>query len=389
MTSKKPALLVLADGTTFRGTAFGAIGERTGEVVFNTSMCGYQEIATDPSYTGQIVCMTYPLIGNTGVNLEDPESSRPWIEGLIVRELSPVVSNYRASGDLDGYLRAAGVVGIEGIDTRRLVRRLRVDGCLNGIVSSGDVDPASLLRKAKAAPDMNGLDLVKVVSTATPGPWTEGFPNDLPSGPSVAPTAKRYPVVAIDFGMKRNILRGLVAGGFDPWVAPATMSAAAILERKPAGVFLSNGPGDPAAVTYAIATLQALYGKVPIFGICLGHQLMALAAGAKTYKLKFGHRGGNQPVLDLDTERVEITSQNHGCAVDVASLRKTGFRATHKNLNDDTNEGIASESLRAFAVQYHPEAAPGPHDAVHLFGRFRRLIETGKLEPRAPAAAAT
>ncbi|MBL9088088.1 MAG: glutamine-hydrolyzing carbamoyl-phosphate synthase small subunit [Planctomycetia bacterium] len=387
MTSKKPALLVLADGTTFRGTAFGAIGERTGEVVFNTSMSGYQEIATDPSYTGQIVCLTYPLIGNYGVNLEDPESARPWIEGLIVRELSPVVSNYRSSGDLDAYLRAAGIVGIEGIDTRRLVRRLRVDGCVNGILSSGDVDPASLLRKAKAAPDMNGLDLVKVVSTATSSAWGEGFPKDLPSGASVPAGAKRYPVVAMDFGMKRNILRGLVANGFDPWVVPATTSAAAILERKPAGVFLSNGPGDPAAVTYAIQTIKALLGKVPVFGICLGHQMMALAAGAKTYKLKFGHRGGNQPVLDHDTGKVEITSQNHGFAVDVKSLERTGFRATHTNLNDDTNEGIASEALGAFAVQYHPEAAPGPHDAVHLFGRFRRLVETGKLTPAEPVAA--
>jgi carbamoyl-phosphate synthase small subunit len=384
--AKKHAMLVLADGTTFRGTAFGAIGERAGEVVFNTSMAGYQEIATDPSYAGQIVCLTYPLIGNYGVNTEDPEASRPWIDGLIVRELSPIVSNYRSTTDLGSYLRDAGIVGIEGIDTRRLVRRLRVDGCVNGIVSSVDVDPASLLAKAKAAPDMNGLDLVKVVTTKASSRWTEGYTADYPSGPGVAATARRFNVVAVDFGMKRNILRSLVAAGFDPTVVPASATAAQILEHKPDGVFLSNGPGDPAAVTYAIDAIRGMLDRVPIFGICLGHQLLALAAGAKTYKLKFGHRGGNQPVQDLDTGKVEITSQNHGFAVDVKSLEATGFRATHTNLNDSTNEGIASEPRRAFAVQYHPEAAPGPHDALHLFGRFRRLLETGRIEPREAVA---
>ena len=385
MSHRPPALLALADGSLFRGTAFGYIGERTGEVVFNTSMTGYQEIATDPSYTGQIVCLTYPKIGNYGVNKEDPEAAKPWIEGLIVRELSPVVSNFRASEDLDAYLKAAGIVAIEGIDTRRLVRRLRVDGCINGILSSTESDAAKLVARAKAAPDMNGLDLVKVVGCKSSSPWTEGYAPTFAPGPTVAAGAKRHPIVAIDYGMKRNILRSLVASGFDPHVVPATESAAAILARKPAGVFLSNGPGDPAAVTYAIATIKELLGKVPVFGICLGHQMLALAAGAKTYKLKFGHRGGNQPVIDLDTGKVEITSQNHGFAVDVKSLEKTGFRATHTNLNDDTNEGIASEAERAFAVQYHPEAAPGPHDALHLFGRFRRLVETGKITPQAPA----
>jgi carbamoyl-phosphate synthase small subunit len=298
-----------------------------------------------------------------------------------------VTSNHRSAGDLDGYLREAGVVGIEGIDTRRLVRRLRIDGAVNGVVSSVDLDAASLVAKAKGVRDMTGLDLVKVVTAAKGFRWTEGYAEDLPSGPVLAAGAPRHPIVAVDYGMKRNILRSLVATGFDPWVVPATESAAAILARRPAGVFLSNGPGDPAAVTYAIETIRGLLGKVPVFGICLGHQLMALAAGARTYKLKFGHRGGNQPVQDLDTGRVEITAQNHGFAVDVPSLEATGFRATHTNLNDDTNEGIASAARQAFAVQYHPEAAPGPHDALHLFWRFRHLIETGRIEPVAVGTA--
>jgi carbamoyl-phosphate synthase small subunit len=382
---RPPALLALADGTVFRGTAFGARGEMGGEVVFNTSMSGYQEIATDPSYAGQIVTMTYPHIGNTGVNGEDPEASRPWIAGLVVRELSPTVSNFRASQDLDAYLREANVVGIEGIDTRKLVRRLRVDGAINGVLSSLDLDPASLVAKAKAVADMNGLDLVQTVTTRTSFPWSKGYDEAFaPSIPGrVAPPEKRLSVVAIDYGMKRNILRSLVSAGFDPYVVSASESAEAILARKPDGVFLSNGPGDPAAVTYAIETIRGLLDEVPIFGICLGHQLLALAAGAKTYKLKFGHRGANQPVRDEDTGRVEITSQNHGFAVDPASLPGTGFRATHLNLNDLTNEGIASEERRAFAVQYHPEAAPGPHDALHLFTRFRRLVESGRLQPAA------
>jgi carbamoyl-phosphate synthase small subunit len=379
--AKKPAILALSDGTVFRGTAFGATGERAGEVVFNTSMCGYQEIATDPSYAGQIVCLTYPHIGNYGVNLEDPEAAHPWIEGLVVRELSPTVSNFRSSGSLDDYLRDAGIVGIEGIDTRRLVRRLRVDGSCNGILSSTDVDAEKAVLRAKAVPDMNGLDLVKGVSTKASSRWTAGYEPQFAPDLSIGASDRRFQVVAMDFGMKRNILRSLVSIGLEPTVVPASESAAAILERKPDGVFLSNGPGDPAAVGYAISTIKTLLGKVPVFGICLGHQLMGLAAGAKTWKLKFGHRGGNQPVRDMQTGKVEITSQNHGFAVDVASLERTGFTETHVNWNDKTNEGIAAPSLGAFAVQYHPEAAPGPHDALHHFRRFRRLIENGTLEP--------
>jgi carbamoyl-phosphate synthase small subunit len=378
---RKPALLALADGTVFQGTAFGALGERAGEVVFNTSMSGYQEIATDPSYAGQIVCMTYPQIGNYGVNLEDPEAALPWIEGLIVRELSPTVSNFRASGSLDTYLRDAGIVGLEGIDTRRLVRRLRVEGACNGVVSSVDLDAESLVQKAKAVPDMNGLDLVKDVTAKVARRWTDGYDATFAPDLSVKAAERRYSVVAMDFGMKRNILRSLVSMGLEPMVVPANESADAILARKPDGVFLSNGPGDPAAVGYAIATIKQLLGKVPVFGICLGHQLMGLAAGAKTWKLKFGHRGGNQPVRDMATGKIEITAQNHGFAVDVASLERTGFKETHVNWNDKTNEGIAAPSLGAFAVQYHPEAAPGPHDALHHFRRFRRLIEKGSLEP--------
>jgi carbamoyl-phosphate synthase small subunit len=381
MPPRAPAMLVLADGSLYRGTAFGARGERTGEVVFNTSMTGYQEIATDPSYAGQIVCMTYPHIGNYGVNADDPEAGRPWIEGLVVREVSPTVSNFRATSDLDGYLRDAGVVGIEGVDTRRLVRRLRVDGAVNGIVSSVDLDAESLVRKARAAPDMSGLDLVRGVTCGEVSCWTEGYATAFAPRAPASDDLPRHRVVAVDCGMKRNILRSLVAAGFEPTVVPATASAAEILERKPAGVFVSNGPGDPAAVDYAIDSIRGLLGKVPVFGICLGHQLMALAAGARTYKLKFGHRGGNQPVRDEDTGKIEITSQNHGFAVDVPSLERTGFRQTHVNLNDGTNEGIASRDLAAFAVQYHPEAAPGPHDALHLFDRFRRLIETGEPTP--------
>jgi carbamoyl-phosphate synthase small subunit len=378
MNARPPALLVLADGTVFSGRAFGATGTRAGEVVFNTAMTGYQEIATDPSYAGQIVCMTYPHIGNYGVNAEDAEAERPWLEGMIVRELSPLRSNFRSTEDLDDWFRRSGVVGIEGIDTRRLTRRLRMAGAVNGVLSTESEDVEALGSRARAAPDMSGLDLVRGVTTAAGYGWTEGWAApwlEDPRGPGEHPPwDPRYRVVAFDFGMKRNILRSLVSHGFDPLVVPATTSAEEVLALAPDGVFLSNGPGDPAAVTYAIETIRGLLGRLPMFGICLGHQLLALAAGGRTWKLKFGHRGANHPVRDEETGRIEITSQNHGFVVDEASLAGTGFVPTHVNLNDMTNAGMRSEAQRAFSVQYHPEAAPGPHDAHHLFLRFRRLI---------------
>jgi len=376
MNDERPALLVLADGSVFRGRAFGADGERAGEVVFNTAMTGYQEIATDPSYAGQIVCMTYPHIGNTGVNAADAEAARPWIEGMIVRELAPVASNFRSEESLSDWYARTGVVGIEGIDTRRLTRRLRVDGAIGGVLSSVDLDEESLLAKARALPSMAGQDLAARVTCEAPFVWSEAWPEawcaspEADAGDDLAPLS----IVALDFGAKRNILRSLVTFGLQATVVPASTSAADILAREPDGVFLSNGPGDPAAVTYAIETVRDLLGKVPIFGICLGHQILALAAGATTSKLKFGHRGANHPVREHATGRIEITSQNHGFVVDADSIEGTGFEATHTNLNDMTNAGIASEAQRAFSVQFHPEAAPGPHDAQHLFHRFRRLI---------------
>jgi len=364
----------------FRGRAFGAEGERIGEVVFNTSMTGYQEIATDPSYAGQIVCMTYPHIGNYGINDEDGESARPWIEGMVVRELSPVTSNFRSVRSLDAWYREHGIIGIQDIDTRRLTRHLRTQGAINGIISTADADVDSLVAKAKAAPSMAGQDLAKRVTCGESYTWVEGWPEAWTVAPDLGgEPVKRHRVVAMDFGVKRNILRSLVTHGLDPVVVPASTSAADILALEPAGVFLSNGPGDPAAVTYAIETIRELIGKVPIFGICLGHQLLALAAGAKTSKLLFGHRGANHPVQDHTTKKIEITSQNHGFVVEEDSLEGTGFTATHTNLNDDTNAGIASAEHRAFAVQYHPEACPGPHDAQHLFQRFRDLIEGAVL----------
>ena len=379
MSNARPALLVLADGSVFQGRAFGASGERTGEVVFNTAMTGYQEIATDPSYAGQIVCMTYPHIGNYGVNDEDDEAARPWIQGMVVRELSPVASNFRSTRSLARWYEDEGIVGIQGIDTRRLTRRLRVDGAVGGVLSTEDLDAESLKAKARAIPSMAGQDLVQEVTCAAPYEWSETWPaqwNRMPEG-----DRKPLRIVAMDFGIKRNILRSLTTFGLVPHVVPARTSAEEILALEPDGVFLSNGPGDPAAVTYAAETIKGLLGKVPIFGICLGHQLMAIAGGASTSKLKFGHRGANHPVQEHASRRIEITSQNHGFVVDEESLAGTAFQPTHTNLNDMTNAGIASNELRAFGVQYHPEAAPGPHDAQHLFQRFRNMIEGAPAAP--------
>jgi carbamoyl-phosphate synthase small subunit len=366
-----PAKLALEDGTVYTGRAFGAPGERPGEVVFNTSMTGYQEVLTDPSYKGQIVTMTYPLIGNYGVNRDDLESRRPQVEGFIVRELTRLPSNFRSQDSLDHYLRDNGVVGLEGIDTRALVRRLRVRGAMNGVLSTVDLDDASLVHKARNFPSMVGRDLVREVVPPAPFEWHEGFTNDLVTYlPSRPPT---HHVVALDYGMKWNILRCLVQVGCRVTVLPGTASAADVLARKPDGIFLSNGPGDPEPLSYAIETLRGLTDKKPIFGICLGHQLLGLALGARTFKLKFGHRGANQPVLNERTGRVEITTQNHGFAVRLDDLPRT-LEPTHINLNDRTLEGMRHRTRPLFSVQYHPEASAGPHDSGYLFEEFRRLM---------------
>ena len=373
---RPPAYLALEDGTVYEGTAFGAEGERDGEVVFTTSMTGYQEILTDPSYCGQIVTMTYPLIGNYGVTPEDEESDRIWASGLVVRELCRVPSSHRSQGRLEDWLAEQGIVGIEGVDTRALTRRIRKDGAMRGVVSTTETDPDTLVDKARAAPSMVGRDLAGVVTLEKPIEWGDGFGAfGAPLGREQAHQGPRHSVVAVDYGVKRNILRNLVHAGFDVTVVPATTPAAEILARNPAGVFLSNGPGDPAAVTYGIECVRGLVGEVPLFGICLGHQIMALALGAETFKLPFGHRGGNQPVKDLSTDKVEVTSQNHGFAVDPGFFSDGETELTHVNLNDGTVEGFRHRGHPAFSVQYHPEASPGPHDATYLFERFRGLIE--------------
>ncbi|HUY18418.1 MAG TPA: glutamine-hydrolyzing carbamoyl-phosphate synthase small subunit [Candidatus Binataceae bacterium] len=375
MSARRDAYLVLADGTVYRGRAFGAIGESLGEVVFNTAMTGYQEVLTDPSYKGQIVCMTYPEIGNVGINPEDEESARVYVEGFVVKEYWPRPSNWRSSMSLGEYLERAGVVGIEGIDTRALVRRIRTHGAQQAVISSIDLDPESLAAKARSAPGIEGQDLVREVTCAEPYEWEWGD-WELGRGYRRAAGDRRDAplVVALDYGIKRNILRRLVATGFRLKVMPAFATADQILALRPDGVFLSNGPADPAAVPYARATIAELIGKKPIFGICLGHQILALALGGKTYKLGFGHHGANHPVKDLRTNRVEITSQNHGFAVDAESV-KGRAELSHLNLNDHTVEGLRGVGVPFFSVQYHPEASPGPHDASYLFARFRRLVE--------------
>ncbi|UCD47461.1 MAG: glutamine-hydrolyzing carbamoyl-phosphate synthase small subunit [Deltaproteobacteria bacterium] len=378
---ERKATLALADGTVYHGTAFGHIGESGGEVVFNTGMTGYQEVLTDPSYKGQMVTMTYPEIGNTGINPEDVESTRPWVEGFIVREAWHLPSNWRYVESLDGYLRRYHICGISGIDTRSLTRRLRDGGSQMGIISSVDDDEKRLVQKAKDLPSIVGRDLVREVTSHRETRWVTGD-WDLEKG--YLPAAEyrsrfgAFPkVIAIDYGIKQNILRMLVSHGMEVTLVPSETAASAILARKPDGVFLSNGPGDPEGVPYAMNTVRELLGKVPIFGICLGHQIMGLALGGTTFKLKYGHHGCNQPVMDLATGKVEITSQNHNFSVDAASLGDRA-RITHVNLNDKTVEGLSVASLRCFSVQYHPEASPGPHDSRSLFTRFYRLLTGGE-----------
>jgi len=404
----KKAILALADGTVFEGTSFGAEGETVGEVVFNTCMSGYQEILTDPSYKGQIVTMTYPLIGNYGVNPEDVESHRPFVEGFAIKEGSVLPSNWRARKSLEEYLRDYGIVGIQGIDTRALTRHIRDRGAQEGVISTTDDDPNSLVSKAKASPGLIGRDMVKEVCCEAPFTWSRGvweWPRGYrePSAERREPRADRdkaqlslfgspvaargsqgYRVVAYDCGIKWNILRQLVSARCEVTVVPASTTAQQALALNPDGIFLSNGPGDPEGVPYLIEAVRNLIGKKPIFGICLGHQIIGLALGGRTYKLKFGHHGGNQPVKDLTTGKVEITSQNHGFAVDMESFTHDPksqilgdpreIVLTHVNLNDNTCEGLTHKRLPLFSVQYHPEASPGPHDTRHLFKRFYDML---------------
>lgn len=370
------AKLALEDGTVYTGIAFGAPGEVDGEVCFNTSMTGYQEILTDPSYRGQIVTMTYPEIGNYGINEEDVESHKPHLAGFIVRENSRIASNFRAQELLEHYLQRYGIVGLCGIDTRALVRRIRTQGAMKGVLSSTDLDHSSLVAKAKASPGLVGRDLVQEVVPTESRVWHEGLSRWARLSDQTAPASQSQPavhVVALDYGMKWNIARHLIDIGCRVTVLPGTVSTEEVLAQNPDGVFLSNGPGDPEPLHYAIETLRGLLGKKPIFGICLGHQLLSLACRAKTFKLKFGHRGANQPVLNVLTGKVEITTQNHGFAVEEDAL-PAELEITHRNLNDNTIAGVRHRTLPAFSVQYHPEASAGPHDSRYLFDQFRSLM---------------
>lgn len=372
----RKAYLALADGTVFEGSSFGADGEATGEVVFNTSLSGYQEVLTDPSYKGQMVVMTYTQQGNYGINPEDMESARPWAGGFIVKDPCLYPSSWRSTESLMGYLMRNRIVGISGIDTRALTRIIRDKGAMQGIISTRDGDFARLVKKAKELSSLAGQDLAKEVTCREPYEWHGGL-WELEKGgypPVDKGEKKKFKVVAYDFGVKKNILRNLSAVGCAVTVVPASFPAEDALAMNPDGIFLSNGPGDPDAVTYAKETVARLIVKKPVFGICLGHQILSLALGGSTYKLKFGHRGGNQPVMDLTTGKVEITSQNHGFAVDLDSL-KGKAELTHINLNDRTCEGIALNDKPVFSVQYHPEASPGPHDSQYLFRRFVEMME--------------
>ncbi len=373
------ATLALEDGRVFRGKGYGAKGECYGEVVFNTALTGYQEIFTDPSYAGQIVVLTNPQIGNYGTNPEDAESTRPYIEGLVVREFSAISSNWRSQQVADEYLEKFKIPAIADIDSRALVRHLRQHGVMRGVISSLETDAEKLIAKARSIPKMDGQDLARVVSTKQRYVWEEGERSHEPTElVGVKDQPARFHVVAYDYGIKHNILRKLVAQGCKVTVVPAETQADDVLALKPDGVFLSNGPGDPEPCTYAQDSIRRLAGRVPIFGICLGHQLIGLALGGKTYKLKFGHHGGNHPVKQLATGKVEITSHNHNFAVDPDSLKLSEVELTHMDLNDQTLEGLRHRGLPLFCVQYHPEAAPGPHDSHYLFGDFVRMMEEWK-----------
>ena len=390
---KRRAALVLEDGTAFVGEAFGATATVTGEACFNTGMTGYQEVLTDPSYHGQIVTMTATQIGNTGVNEHDDQSRRPWVRGFVVRDSSRIESSWRSEASLDGYLNGHGIPGLSGIDTRRLTRHLRTAGAMRAALSTETTDVDELVDRARTSPSMVGLDLAREVTTPTAYTQTlEDLERRAPSGFAAgretgattralteAPPGRTYRIAALDFGLKRNILDLLVASGSEVTVLPAETTSDAILSGGYDGVFLSNGPGDPEPVTYGIDSVRGLLGRVPVFGICLGHQILGLALGARTFKLPFGHRGSNHPVRRLGEETVEITCQNHGFAVDPDSIAATGAHLTHTNLNDGTVEGLELPGV-AFSVQYHPESAPGPHDSRYLFRRFRTMIET--FEPR-------